>query len=507
MGLILMLLAILLTNQGASAAPSLAVVLTIWMAGCGWFLNKKLIQPYYNTVHRLSEFMNRECFCPQQQEKAAKNPDFQVTHTLESFDEMMVEINNNSETAKAAIAALHETCASVAVHIEQVNQSTQNMAEATDVITQNAETVAGDMAEATANINNVAAGTEELSSTIAEITRNTGQAEKISSQARELAEVSSNQVARLGKRAKDIGNVTETITEISEQTNLLALNATIESARAGEAGKGFAVVAQEIKELSRQTSQATVDIKDRIQEIQTAIDQTVDGMAQISGVITDMNEIVVAITTAVDEQSQATQTIAQSINQTSANLDGVNQSVAGSAKEVETIRSSMHSVSDDVLNLLRESIKLEVFSGEMKEVTSELKEDVERYKCFEPVFDIASIKTAHILWRVNLEAALRGYQELKVEDIGTHHECAFGKWYDSQGEDWQSNENFRSLGRHHEAVHTQVKEVAASIAQGELDKAKEQLSDFETSRQHMFVYLNALYRPGGESEAVPQQTG
>ena len=59
-----------------------------------------------------------------------------------------------------------------------------------------------------------------------------------------------DEVGKLGIAARQIGNVTETITDISEQTNLLALNATIEAARAGEAGKGFAVVAMELKELA-----------------------------------------------------------------------------------------------------------------------------------------------------------------------------------------------------------------------------------------------------------------
>ncbi|HEX9159545.1 MAG TPA: methyl-accepting chemotaxis protein, partial [Rhizomicrobium sp.] len=50
-------------------------------------------------------------------------------------------------------------------------------------------------------------------------------------------------ISELEHRAKDIGEITQTVSRISDQTNLLALNAAIEAARAGDHGRGFAVVA------------------------------------------------------------------------------------------------------------------------------------------------------------------------------------------------------------------------------------------------------------------------
>jgi methyl-accepting chemotaxis protein len=67
----------------------------------------------------------------------------------------------------------------------------------------------------------------------------------------------------------------ETISDISERGNLLAMNATIKAARAGESGKGFAVVANEIKELAEQTTEATQDIKGKIEGIQRTTSTTV----------------------------------------------------------------------------------------------------------------------------------------------------------------------------------------------------------------------------------------
>ena len=55
------------------------------------------------------------------------------------------------------------------------------------------------------------------------------------------ASVRSIKVAELDRRAKDIGEITQTVSRISDQTNLLALNAAIEAARAGDHGRGFAL--------------------------------------------------------------------------------------------------------------------------------------------------------------------------------------------------------------------------------------------------------------------------
>lgn len=87
-------------------------------------------------------------------------------------------------------------------------------------------------------------------------------------------------VEKLAADNSNIGHVLDMIQNVAEQTNLLALNAAIEAARAGDHGRGFAVVADEVRNLSKRTSDATIEIRELMQTIQSGSNDAVATMAQ-----------------------------------------------------------------------------------------------------------------------------------------------------------------------------------------------------------------------------------
>jgi methyl-accepting chemotaxis protein len=78
-------------------------------------------------------------------------------------------------------------------------------------------------------------------------------------------------IAELERRARDIGDITQTVSGVADQTNLLALNAAIEAARAGDHGRGFAVVADEVRALAEATEKSAHEVRALAEAIQAEV--------------------------------------------------------------------------------------------------------------------------------------------------------------------------------------------------------------------------------------------
>jgi len=198
-------------------------------------------------------------------------------------------------------------------------------------------------------------------------------AKEITSDAVMQASDITEKVDALGSAAVDIGKVTETITDISGQTNLLALNATIEAARAGEAGKGFAVVANEIKDLAKQTAEATGEIKQRIESIQSSTDVTVTGIKKISEIITEIDSIVSSIAVSLDEQSEIMTELTSNIVQAGEGIGEVSENVAQNStvsqqitEDISEVHQAVNSMSSDAGDVQRNAEELRALSQDLK---------------------------------------------------------------------------------------------------------------------------------------------
>ena len=297
-----------------------------------------------------------------------------------NLHEMIQKINENVRTLSQSSENLADVSETLSTESRETDELSTSVATAAEEMSDNMTSVAKAVEETSSNVNSVSAAAEEMSTTITEIAKNSDQSKKITSEAVEQAKHASIKVQDLGKAAKEIGLVTDTINDISEQVNLLSLNATIEAARAGEAGKGFAVVANESKDLANQTADATSEISSKIERIQQSTGETIEEINQISTVINNVNDIVASIATAVEEQSSVTNEIANNVSQASLGVAEVTDSVAHSSTVATKLTENMVSVSHSAETISERSKSVETTANELSGISKALKEMMAQFK-------------------------------------------------------------------------------------------------------------------------------
>jgi methyl-accepting chemotaxis protein len=230
------------------------------------------------------------------------------------------------------------------------------------------------------DMGSVAAAAEEMSAAIAEVSRSAEQARAIATEASERGRDVASRIDALGQAANEIGQVTRLIQDVSNQTRLLALNATIEAARAGEAGRGFAVVAGEVKNLAHQTQGATEQIGMKINQIQLAVQSTIEDMSAVSKVVGQIQGVVDSIASTVEEQSISTREIATRASEVSAEVKKVERSVEQGASAADRITQNVSGMDAVASDLKQSGGRLEETARALGQLVVGLEQGISRFK-------------------------------------------------------------------------------------------------------------------------------
>ena len=292
---------------------------------------------------------------------------------------MIQEISGGIQVLASSSSELMSSSSEMTTGSRHASDKSHSVSAAAEEMSSNITSVAAGMEQTTTNLSHVSTATEQMTSTIGEIAQNSEKARRITDEATRQAARITEQIDQLGVAAREIGKVTETITEISSQTNLLALNATIEAARAGSAGKGFAVVATEIKALAQQTAAATQDIKARIAGVQSATEGGITEIGKVSQIITDVSAIVASIAAAIEEQSTATKDIARNIAEASAGVNDANSRVSETSQVSREIAKDIVSVDQSAKDMANGSDHVRSSADELSSVAEGLRVTVGRF--------------------------------------------------------------------------------------------------------------------------------
>ena len=304
----------------------------------------------------------------------------QFNSFMEKLKDMITNVVKGVETLSSSSSELSAISTQMSSNSEETSAKSSMVLKSAENMSGNMNSVSATMEQTSKSTNMVSSAAGEMTSTINDIAQNADKAREVSVDAVEESQKVRHKMSELGSAAKAIDQVTETITEISEQTNLLALNATIEAARAGDAGKGFAVVANEIKELARQTTNATLDIRNKIEGIQSVSTSTIKSIEKVANIIESINDVISTIASAVEEQTVSTKDIADNITQISYGVNEATKNVAQTSKVAEDITIDMNEVNYSSIDISNSSSQVNQSASELSKLAEQLNVLVSRFK-------------------------------------------------------------------------------------------------------------------------------
>ncbi|OKH19752.1 GAF domain-containing protein [[Limnothrix rosea] IAM M-220] len=188
----------------------------------------------------------------------------------------------------------------------------------------------------------------------------------------QTVEATARKVKNLADASQKISRVLNLIRELANQTNLLALNASVEATRAGEEEQGFAV-ANEVRTLAEQSANATKEIEEIIEEIQSETNEVIKAM--------DIGRKRVLIGTKLVKGTRQTLT---DLAKVSTSINRVVEQIANSASTQVSISNELNQTMQDVASISNQtseqSVKVAQSFTKLLGVAEELKQSVSEFK-------------------------------------------------------------------------------------------------------------------------------
>ena len=266
--------------------------------------------------------------------------------------------NELLEALEGAITEIVASSQDLATASDRLTDAANTLGAAAEETSNQAQVVAVAADQIAANVGSVAAGADEMGASIREIARNASEAGVVAATAADHSRRARETIGRLESSGAEIGDVVRFIDTVADQTSLLALNATIEAARAGAAGKGFAVVAGEVKNLARQTGGAVDGIKERVAAIQTDAEGSVAAMDEIAEIVAREHEIAATTASAVEQQTATTAEIGAGSADAAAAASEIAASIASLADGAAVASQGIHEIVEASLQLEQMTARL-----------------------------------------------------------------------------------------------------------------------------------------------------
>jgi methyl-accepting chemotaxis protein len=278
---------------------------------------------------------------------------------------VLADTSGNVNVIASAVEEMSGTIRNLASAAEQTSSGVGQVSELVTQISGSISNASTSSMDVSGSVNSVATAVKEINLSLNEISKNCERSIYITSDADSKAKDTNSIIEKLNNSSKQIGKIVNVINDIADQTNMLALNAAIEAAGAGEAGKGFAVVANEVKELAKQTADATDEIGQQIEAMQSNMSGAVKSVETITNVIKEITEITNTIAAAVTEQSATTGDISNAIIKAAEKVNLITKEISDIASNSQNVARSITEASKGVSEIARSASELSSASNEV----------------------------------------------------------------------------------------------------------------------------------------------
>ncbi|MBP2018783.1 methyl-accepting chemotaxis protein [Symbiobacterium terraclitae] len=290
-------------------------------------------------------------------------------------------------------------------------------------------------------------------------------------------------VNRLLSTVEPIHQVLELIEDISGQTNLLALNAAIEAARAGDQGRGFAVVAQEVRRLAERSHSAIRDVQEQISTLRQGANAVYEATDQLARQIADNIGL-------ARQGQEALETIRKSVAESTAPMADIAKAAEEESKAVQQAATSVNQIAGAMNKVQSATAELAVMVSDLQAALRNTRSLTEQFRI--NLSDIELLTAArgdHVLWVQRLHEMLLEREEISVEDLGDHHSCRLGRWYDANRAKGGSIQAFVALERPHSELHAVARRAVELWNRGKREEAAGEVKRVITLSQEILALL------------------
>lgn len=409
-----------------------------------------------------------------------------TTSRLSSFDVGMTYISGQLMDYAKALSEVSDS------NLAIVEETTANL----NMVGENAKETSAMLGNLNDDAQLLAAKTEESQSLL-------NDAKKLKDELVEDMKTMADEMSQLMHLVGEVDEIVDKVQSIAGQTNLLALNASIEAARAGEMGKGFSVVADEVRKLADDTNEQLKDMRQFVSQMNKATEESRESLQKSVTSGNRMGEMIDGATASVQTNTDRLGTIAEDVRKMNKSvgeirdaIDEINTAMETSTQDAEQLAGMTSDIRDDAQKSVDYAKQLAQIDDDLSMIVENLYAGLAKSRRApknEELIDILTkAKEAHRNWLALLKQIVEEGQSQPIQV--NSKKCVFGHYYYALAVKHPSvAEQWKRIGTLHSTFHTLGQTVLERLNQ-DLESRQALYDEAVTVSEQMMNAIDTVIR-------------